>query len=197
MNEFKDGTFARRFNCLQTPETIIDWFDDFSDTEFERNQFSFLSNFYIGEPIKFGGYEWQTGEHLYQAHKSLDGSKEGLDWFHAIRLASDPQESKTLGRNAPLRSDWEEVKFEVMRLTVKQKFNNFNLAKKLLDTGNAYLQEGTLWNDTIWGVDLTSSIVWHERVGTNWLGIILMEQRSYLNALMMDRFVTNLEKVSL
>ena len=192
MNEFKDGAFARRFGCLQTPETVVDWFDDFADDEHSTNPYSFLSNFYIGEPIKFGGYDWQTGEHLYQAHKTLDGSSKGLEWFHKIRLASDPQEAKTLGRNAPLRSDWEEVKLEVMRLTVRAKFDNYDLTQKLLLTGYAYLQEGTLWNDKIWGVELNPEIVWYEREGTNWLGMVLMEQRAYLNALMMERFVTNL-----
>ena len=52
---------------------------------------------------------------------------------------------------------------------VHQKFQNENLRKLLLATGDAELIEGNYWHDYYWGIC--------NGVGQNWLGKILMEER--------------------
>ena len=73
----------------------------------------------------------------------------------------------------PLRDDWEAVKIQIMYQIVYAKFSQNPLLKqKLLDTGDAYLQEGNTWYDTFWGVC--------NGVGQNNLGYILMRVREEL-----------------
>lgn len=72
-----------------------------------------------------------------------------------------------------MRSDWEDVKFDVMYDIVKAKFTqNEDLKRKLLDTEGYYLEEGNNWGDKIWGVV--------NGVGENHLGKILMRVRNEL-----------------
>ena len=72
-----------------------------------------------------------------------------------------------------LRGDWEQVKFDVMERCVRYKFAHHpELRDKLLATGDAYLEEGNDWGDTIWGVS--------NGVGENRLGKILMKVRGEL-----------------
>ena len=60
-----------------------------------------------------------------------------------------------------------------MREIVFEKFKqNPHLTKKLLDTGDVYLEEGNNWGDRIWGTV--------NGVGRNELGKILMEVRKEL-----------------
>jgi predicted NAD-dependent protein-ADP-ribosyltransferase YbiA (DUF1768 family) len=69
-----------------------------------------------------------------------------------------------------LRPDWREVREEVMEVGLRQKFRqNPELLQKLLDTGDAYLEEGNTWNDRYWGVC--------RGVGQNKLGHLLMKLR--------------------
>ena len=78
--------------------------------------------------------------------------------------------AKRLGR-VELRSDWEEVKIEVMREVLRCKFSqNPDLKAKLIATGDAELIEGNNWNDRFWGVC--------RGVGQNHLGRLLMELRA-------------------
>jgi ribA/ribD-fused uncharacterized protein len=166
----------------KNPEVLIDWFDDLGT----NNPLSFLSNFYEGAPFKCYGVVWATSEHAYAAQK-VYGVDDEL--YKRIAASTDPQEAKTLGRTAPvIRHDWEEVKYNVMKTVVAEKFlSNSLLITALLGTGNAYLQEGTFWDDTVWGVNLigtnpdgSTGIIEDPlgREGKNWLGTILMELRA-------------------
>ena len=166
----------------KNPDVLIDWFDDLGT----NNPLSFLSNFYEGSPFKVYGRFWATSEHAYAAQK-VYGVDEDL--YLKINRSLDPQEAKTLGRTAPIiRHDWEEVKYNVMKTIVAEKFlSNPILTDALLSTGNAYLQEGTFWDDTVWGVNLigtnpdgSTDIIQDPlmREGKNWLGTILMELRA-------------------
>eukprot|EP00753_Platysulcus_tardus_P007342 PLAT15145.1.p1 GENE.PLAT15145.1~~PLAT15145.1.p1 ORF type:complete len:360 (+),score=42.48 PLAT15145.1:44-1123(+) len=77
------------------------------------------------------------------------------------------------GRKVRLRSDWEEVKVDVMSVVVRDKFTRDDgLREKLLATGDALLVEGNNWNDRFWGRC--------KGKGENWLGRILMAARSDL-----------------
>ena len=82
-------------------------------------------------------------------------------------------EAKRLGRRVRLRSDWEQVKYDVMLDVVRAKFNQHpDLAQKLLATGDEELVEGNDWGDTYWGVC--------NGRGKNMLGKILMRVRAEL-----------------
>ncbi len=72
-----------------------------------------------------------------------------------------------------LRSDWEEVKDEIMYKVVTCKFTqNQDLKEKLLAAGDKTLIEGNTWNDRYWGVCRGK--------GQNKLGQILMRVREEL-----------------
>ena len=176
------NTFTYEGVLNKNPDVLIDWFDDLGT----NNPLSFLSNFYQGSPFECYGKVWATSEHAYAAQK-VYGVDDEL--YERIAASTDPQEAKTLGRTAPIiRQDWEGIKYAVMKTIVAQKFlSNPILTDALLETGNAYLQEGTFWYDQVWGVNLLgtnpdgSTYIIEDplkRAGKNWLGTILMELRA-------------------
>ena len=60
-----------------------------------------------------------------------------------------------------------------MEEIIYEKFNqNLDLKAKLLETGNAELEEGNTWGDTCWGIC--------NGIGKNMLGQILMRVRTQL-----------------
>jgi predicted NAD-dependent protein-ADP-ribosyltransferase YbiA (DUF1768 family) len=98
-----------------------------------------------------------------------------------IRSSSTPGKAKRLGKRVVLRTDWEDVKLHVMRVGISLKFwYNPDLMRKLLDTGQQYLEEGNRWGDTYWGLDLCTG------VGENHLGILLMEFRDSIRHTLHD-----------
>jgi hypothetical protein len=123
----------------------------------------FLSNFHQST-IYIDGVSYSSVEHAYQAHKTLD-----IETRNIIRSAKSSAEAKKLGRCLMLRPDWEEVKLDLMRSFIRQKFENPFLRPQLLATGDADLINGNTWNDTFFGVC--------RGVGQNWLGKILMDER--------------------
>ena len=127
--------------------------------------YAFLSNFYPSVVCDPEGIAYPTVEHYFQAMKTVYLSKR-----KEIAAAPTPGTAKRMGRRVLLRSDWNDIRVEVMRRGLKQKFANPDLRKKLLATGNAELIEGNWWNDTFWGVC--------NGVGENHLGKLLMEIRS-------------------
>jgi ribA/ribD-fused uncharacterized protein len=131
-------------------------------------EYRFLSNFYYPSVVKDDmGLEYTSVEAAYQAAKTLDYAKR--EPFTCM----SPNQAKKVGRTLqPLRPDWEEVKIEVMRGFLKQKFSDPELKQKLLDTGSRELIEGNWWGDRFWGVC--------KGKGKNWLGKLLMELRNEL-----------------
>lgn len=129
--------------------------------------YAFLSNFYHS-PVKYRNLIYLNAEAAFQAQKeSCEKDKEQY-------TRMNPAQAKLVGRNCNLREDWEEIKEQTMYEIVKAKFTqNKNLAKLLLDTGDAYLEEGNWWHDTTWGVC--------NGVGENKLGKILMRVREELD----------------
>lgn len=157
------------------PNVLIDWFDDF----YGPQPYAFLSNFYQGAPIIWQEREFANSEQAFAWAKIDPKAPDAWFWREQIEAATDPGEAKSLGRSCPLHPKWEEQKFQVMRSVVWAKFTqNPDIALRLLDTRTAYLQEGTLWGDTIWGVILDPSVPPFQRQGWNWLGLILMETRA-------------------
>ena len=92
-----------------------------------------------------------------------------------IRQIASPMDAALEGRNRqnPLRSDWEEVKDEVILQALRMKFSqNPEIAKGLLATGDAILIEHTQ-NDAYWADGGYGS-------GKNKLGLLLMQVREEL-----------------
>lgn len=98
-----------------------------------------------------------------------------------MSVCPSAKDAKYCGRRLPLRKDWEQVKISVMKTIVKDKFirnmaYKADIQKLLLDTGDAYLEEGNSHGDRFWGTV--------KGEGQNWLGKILMEVREEIrNAL--------------
>jgi len=129
-------------------------------------KYGFLSNFYPCV-VTFEGKSYPSTEHAFQAAKTYNPIERNL-----IALAKTPADAKKLGRKAQLRPDWEQVKDDVMRELLWQKFQITEMRYRLLDTGDAELIEGNHWNDTYWGVC--------DGKGANRLGQLLMEVRGLL-----------------
>ena len=132
-----------------------------------RDAYAFLSNFYCS-PIKYKGFIYLNAEAAFQAQKeTCEKDKEQY-------TRMNPAQAKLVGRNCNLREDWEDIKEQTMYEIVSAKFTqNKNLAKLLLATGDAYLEEGNWWHDTTWGVC--------NGIGENKLGKILMRVREELD----------------
>ena len=92
-----------------------------------------------------------------------------------IRQIASPMDAALEGRNCqnPLRSDWEEIKDEVMLQALRMKFSqNPEIAKELLATGDAIIIENTR-NDAYWADEGDGS-------GKNKLGLLLKQVREEL-----------------
>jgi ribA/ribD-fused uncharacterized protein len=134
-----------------------------------RDVFGFLSNF-SWHPIVIGGHTWPTVEHYFQAQKFP-----GTEHVGAILRATSPTVAARMGRSRqrPLRSDWEEVKGEIMHEALLAKFTQHpELRRQLLETGDARIVEHTA-RDRYWGDGGDGS-------GRNMLGRLLMRVRDEL-----------------
>jgi ribA/ribD-fused uncharacterized protein len=128
-----------------------------------------FSNHYPSE-ITLKGKTWPTTEHYFHAMKF-----EGTPQEEVIRNAETSHESAQLGRSReyPMRSDWESIKYEIMKESVRAKFTQHSdLRDILLATNNRHIVEHTD-QDRCWGDGGDGS-------GTNWLGKVLMEVREEL-----------------
>ena len=134
-----------------------------SDITSFTGEYRFLSNFFPAV-VTLDGETYPSVEHAYQAAKTTSPIAR-----EAIRTCPKPGQAKRNGRMVQLRPDWEEIKLDVMRDLLWQKFQHYDLREQLLATGDRRLIEGNHWNDTFWGVC--------RGVGQNWLGVLLMEIR--------------------
>ena len=129
-----------------------------------RGKYYFLSNLYE-TPVTWNGLTYLNNEAAFQSAKTFSDR----ECFTNL----DPSSAKKLGRKVQLRSDWENVKDDVMYEICKAKFSqNTELKKRLLSTGNEHLEEGNTWGDKIWGTV--------NGIGENRLGKILMRIREEL-----------------
>lgn len=138
---------------------------------FEGPEHGFLSNFHPS-PMSMAGRTAATAEHAYQACKTLDPA-----WFDRVLSAPTPGVAKRVGRELPLRRDWEAFRVPAMRSVLGLKFaGGSELGGRLLATGDALLLEGNGWGDRFWGA------VWEggRWSGSNWLGHLLMARRAEL-----------------
>jgi ribA/ribD-fused uncharacterized protein len=131
-----------------------------------NGKYRFLSNFWPAE-VYLNEEIYPSIEHAYQAAKTLNKEER-----EEIRSASTASIAKKLGQHVTIRTDWEDIKFEVMYNLVQQKFNHSPLKELLLETGDAILEEGNWWHDTTWGICPEGS-----GIGQNLLGLLLMKVR--------------------
>lgn len=109
------------------------------------DEYFFLSNFFESK-VTYEGITYLNNEAAFQSMKTLDENERRT--FAEL----EPDAAKKAGRKISLRSDWEDVKTELMYEICKAKFTqNNDLAEKLLATGDEELVEGNNWNDKIWG----------------------------------------------
>jgi len=117
----------------------------------------------------FLGKEYKTVEHFYQSAKAQreeDAEK--------IRSQLSTGLAKKLGQQIGMKRNWNGIKISVMRLGLILKFSSNEISKqKLIETGDAILEEGNNWNDRFWGIDLKTG------EGKNILGKLIMELRKY------------------
>lgn len=128
-----------------------------------------FSNF-SAHGFKLDGFWWATSEHYFQAQKFA-----GTNHVELIQRAKTPKDAANMGRDRkrPLRSDWEQVKDEIMTSGVLCKFQTHaDIRKILLETGNKPLVEKSPI-DYYWGCG-------QDGTGKNRLGEILVLVREQL-----------------
>lgn len=124
-----------------------------------QGEYRWLSNFWPAE-VHLEGVAYPSVENAYQAAKFPAAERSP---FRTCRAAIAKGRGR-YGQNL-------ENKVDLMYRLVKEKFQNPALRAKLLATGTRLIEEGNLWHDSFWGVDL------HTRLGENNLGKIIMRIR--------------------
>lgn len=151
-----------------------------------RNEYDFLSNFYLGAPIEIWGHTFPTTEHAYQWAKTNDPAEK--DWVlwditetsngGVLRVVTTPGVAKRRGAQVTRRPDWEEARIQIMLDINRAKYTQHSdLRQKLIATEDAILIEGNTWHDNFWG-----SCTCEEcgDKGENMLGKVLMQLREEL-----------------
>lgn len=132
------------------------------DKSFTAN-LSFLSNFYPCI-IEYEGIAYPSVEHAYQAAKTTD-----IEIRRKIASMDNVVAAKRIGKDLPLRDNWENLRIPIMEELLRLKFSYNWLRKKLVDTGDTPLVETNWWGDRFWGVC--------RGTGSNHLGRLLMKIR--------------------
>jgi ribA/ribD-fused uncharacterized protein len=135
------------------------------------------------------GILFPTIEHAFAAAKlnpngGVHTRAEVLAEMKVIADTPKPNDAKRLGRrriwNAKpfMRSDWDGIKNNLIRVLIRRKFENPELRAKLLATGDVDLFELNTWGDDIWGVVEKNG----DLLGDNMLGQLLMQVRAEIRA---------------
>lgn len=146
-----------------SPQTTAPSIVQFYDAHIGRDHYP-LSNFYES-PITYQGLRYPNVEAAFQAAKSTNSqirqmfaglARYGDGHDNLPGLSDKYAEERTghkafsLGRDIALRSDWENIKLDVMQDLLRIKFSSgSSLAKFLLNTGTAYLEENA--PSAFWG----------------------------------------------
>jgi len=137
-------------------------------TSFTREH-EWLSNFWTGHVLIYSERRWKSAEHAYQAMKCRTFPEQ-----ERIRLeAPKPIDAKRMGNRVILRPNWDARKIGYMKAILNHKFaDKSELARWLIATGDAHLEEGNRHGDLFWGTV--------DGKGENHLGILLMQRRAVL-----------------
>lgn len=146
-------------------------------TDFEKAVYFYSPLDKFGELSNFAdfGFEYErlyysTVEHFYQSQKFVD-----KDYAELIRQAKTPKAAADLGksRDKKLKTDWDQIKNDIMIIGVQKKFETHeNLKELLLSTGDNLIIENSPY-DNYWGIGSTGD-------GLNQLGTTLMRVRQKL-----------------
>lgn len=134
---------------------------------------TFIKNWFsnmlpLDEPLIYQGIKYHTVENFYQAMKL---PKDAIDKRRYI-ASLDPYGAKREGRKLQIRSDWEEIKLEVMEYALRFKFApGTSWHSKLMATGKDDIIENNNWGDEFWGISVKTG------KGRNHMGKILMKLR--------------------
>lgn len=134
-----------------------------------KDEYNWLSNFF---PVKIilNNIIYPSVEHAYMSEKSDD-----LLWkLYCSNSKNKAWQVKRKSKEIIYKTNWDEIKLNVMRLCVEQKFSVEPFKTKLIETKNEYLQEGNMWNDKFWGFCLKTN------TGENNLGKLIMDFREKL-----------------
>jgi ribA/ribD-fused uncharacterized protein len=137
-----------------------------------KEPYGCFSNF-SRHAIKLEDRTWATTEHYFQAQKYLGTSR-----YDQIATAETPRIAADLGRDRslPIRSDWEQVKDDVMLRCVRAKVTQHSqIMQLLLSTGDAEIIEDSPI-DWYWGCG-------KDGTGKNMLGKILVIVRDELKGI--------------
>jgi len=136
--------------------------------QIKYSEIGWISNWFsnmIEVDIVIDGKIYKSTENYYQSEKMTnENDKEYI-------ASLSPHKSKTESRKLPIRGDWAEYKFVVMRTALEAKFKLPKWKNELLATGNEMVIEWNNWNDKIWGVSIKDNL------GNNNLGLMLMDIR--------------------
>jgi len=118
------------------------------------------------KPFTIDGIEWPHSEGYFQAMKAFGTN----DWEFAKREIKkrDPMDSWSLGQSISLRSDWEEVKDDIMMRALREKFKDPYLKALLISTDGYPLVQ--LKYCSYWGSGPDGK-------GLNKLGVLLQNLR--------------------
>lgn len=132
-----------------------------------KEPYGFMSNFYRSRMF-FNGRWWNWSEAPYQAAKT--NVPEEID---RVAAAAKPSEVRLVGQEITMRSDWDQVKYQVMKDVCIAKFlQHPDLRRQLIETGTEELIEDSPV-DYYWGCG-------KDGTGQNMLGKVLMEIRTEL-----------------
>lgn len=144
---------------------------------FNRNFYFEFSNFYEA-PVAWRGITWRNAECAFQCAKACDDEF----GYHAEMIRDlIGAKAKSYGRTAiSLRTDWEQIKHDVMLKVVRAKFQqNDELAELLKSTGDQFIiEDTTAWHDNTFGRCSCPKCVM--QTAENSLGNILMLVRAEL-----------------
>ncbi len=133
---------------------------------FIQNWFSNM--LFFDKHMIYQGIEYYTAENFYQAMKLPKDAVEKRRYIASL----DPYGAKREGRKLQIRSDWDEIKLDVMEYALRFKFApGTPWYVNLMATGNDEIVELNNWNDEFWGVSVKTN------KGQNHLGKLLMKIR--------------------
>lgn len=132
-------------------------------------EYSWLSNFALVD-ITLNDIEYPSVEHAYQSAKSND-----KDWkLYCQNKNIKPGWVKTKSKNINVIPNWHNIKIDIMKECLNQKFRKEPYKTLLTKTKLIHIQEGNYHNDKFYGVCLKTG------KGKNILGKMIMEIRSGL-----------------
>jgi len=140
-------------------------------------EYRWLSNFWPVE-IEWMGLDFPSLEHGYVASKcaSFEDVYAILHDEKGNQRELTGGQVKRFGRKIKIRGDWDGMRVQTMRSLLTLKFQDPELRKKLIATGDEEIIEGNRWHDSFWGQCSCETCP----PGENNLGKLLMQLRKEL-----------------